>query len=188
MSDRCRVWQAAITTFAAAVAAAEPDAFGEALAVAEALTEVLVDAVEVGAEDELDDEGLDAEGLDAEDELDAAGLDDEAQPASSHVVTTISPATVGIGFFISPTIHHVGSATPDDIPELGNVAPRLFGTDTVSGELPHGLSRVVHNPTLAQKGTHVRRLGRSERSSPPDRRAARAALGRPRISPASASS
>jgi hypothetical protein len=39
------------------------------------------------------------------DELDEVGLDVEAHPVRNDVVITISPATTGIDFFISSTVH-----------------------------------------------------------------------------------
>jgi hypothetical protein len=39
------------------------------------------------------------------DELDEVGLDVEEHPVKNDAVITISPATIGIDFFISPTIH-----------------------------------------------------------------------------------
>jgi len=71
------------------------------------------------------------------DELDEVGLDVEEHAVKNDAVITVSAATIGIDFFISPTIHqrweHYTTMTHDRLLDLGNVAPGIFGTDVVSG-------------------------------------------------------
>jgi hypothetical protein len=85
VSERCWVWQDATLVLALVVGAIE-----EVVCFAAVVgVPTLNDSVEGRTWDELDGEGLDV----------------EEHPVSNDVVITISPATVEIEFFISPTIH-----------------------------------------------------------------------------------
>ena len=90
VSDRCCVWQIATLVFALADGTTDEAAAavfgGWTLDVVGVWT--LEDAVEVSTWDELDDEEL--------------GV--EEHPVTKDVVIAIRPATIGIEFFISPSI------------------------------------------------------------------------------------
>jgi len=91
VSDRCCVWQVATPAFTLVVGEAE------GITGSGAVVDVWTwgDAVEVcTGNDELDGEGLDGERLDGEE-----------HPASNDALSSASPVTIGIEFFISPTIH-----------------------------------------------------------------------------------
>jgi hypothetical protein len=66
------------------------------------------------------------------DELDEVGLDVEEHPVRNDVVIIMSPATIGIEFFISPTNRqrweHYTTMT-HQTPEPRNVTPGLVDTD-----------------------------------------------------------
>jgi len=90
VSVRCWVRHVARPVFALGVGAGEEIALFEAAgagALDDAGAWVLGDAVEVCTLDELDEVGLDV----------------EEQPVRNDVVIIMSPATIGIEFFISPT-------------------------------------------------------------------------------------
>ena len=76
------------------------------------------------------------------DELDEVGLDVEEHPVKNDAVITISPATIGIDFFISPTIHQRWERyTQDDtLLNWATLRRALCGADVVvSCELLHNL-------------------------------------------------
>jgi hypothetical protein len=110
VSVRCCVWQVATLVFAPVVAA------GDEVACLEAVVGVwTLDVVGVWTPDVVG----------VWDELDEVELDVEAHPVRNDVVITISPATIGIEFFISPTVHQRWSTNHDDTREArkqGNVA------------------------------------------------------------------
>jgi len=127
VSDRCCVWQIATLVFALADGAIKEVAGDEAVFADWTLDAVgvwaLEDVVEVGTCDELDDEEL--------------GV--EEHPVTKEVVIAIRPATIGIEFFISPSIlqrweqlhHHDTRSTP----ERRTLRIHLFSLD-ISRELP----------------------------------------------------
>jgi hypothetical protein len=92
VSDRCCVWQIATLVFALADGTIEEVAGDEAVFGGWTRDAVgvwtLEDAVEVGTWDELDDGEFDV----------------EEHPVTKDVVIAIRPATIGIEFFISPSI------------------------------------------------------------------------------------
>ena len=98
VSVRCCVWQVATLVFAPVVAV------GDEVACLEAVVGVWT--LDVAGVWTLDVVGVwtpDVVGV--WDELDEVELDVEAHPVRNDVVITISPATTGIEFFISSTVH-----------------------------------------------------------------------------------
>src|ERR1035437_3140424 len=115
VSVRCCVRQVVTLAFALVVDAGEEVACFEAAGAGvldDAGAWVLGDAVEVWTLDELDEVGLDV----------------EEHPVRNDVVIIISPATIGIEFFISPTNRqrweHYTTMT-HQTPEPGNVTQGL---------------------------------------------------------------
>jgi hypothetical protein len=113
VSVRCCVWQVATLVFASVVAVGDEVACLEAVVGAWALDVVGAWALDVVGAWALDVVGVWApDVVGVWDELDEVGLDVEAHPVRNDVVITISPATIGIELFISPTVHQRWSTKP----------------------------------------------------------------------------
>jgi hypothetical protein len=98
------------------------------------------------------------------DELDEVGLDVEEHPVRNDVVIIMSPATIGIEFFISPTNRqrweHYTTMT-HQAPEPRNVTPGLVDTDGLwaARHVPRLFPRSTESLTCARAGRDLRPEG-----------------------------